>query len=337
MAPTDFWNSSGFFMLERNGDGLLVASDDFLRAYLNRPEIRPIAESCADEIFLHERLIENPRMEVVETDILAMADPDTRDNYQIVLRFRDLLLAEETLEASYLALMRRGVLDVPPIFVDQLVHAILRNALEGIEDPLQARAAELLFRTQKATVQDGAVMLADEEIVEQFAQAGGMTPIAQLMAGTVMDTVNMDVLDRDNARIYWARSDQFDTVLDFTFTRPGLDAFCRVLESWVAHFLDVEVNVQPVQSIRDEKWVWHTGLDTESTTILNELYEARNVDEDRMARLLSLFRLEFKDPAVMLGRVAGRPVYMGLAMNADRVVRMKPQNLLLNLPLAVPS
>lgn len=337
MAPTDFWNSSGFFMLERNGDGRLVATDDFLRAYLNRPEIRPIAESCADEIFLHERLIENPRMEVVETDILAMADPDTRENYRIVLRFRDLLLAEETLEASYLALMRRGVLDVPPIFVDQLVHAILRNVLDGIEDPLQARAAELLFRTQKATVQDGAVMLADGEIVEQFAQAGGMTPIAQLMAGTVMDTVNMDVLDRDNARIYWARSDQFDTVLDFTFTRPGLDAFCRVLESWVAHFLDVEVNVQPVQSIRDEKWVWHTGLDTESTAILNDLYEARDMDEDRMARLLSLFRLEFKDPAVMLDRVAGRPVYMGLAMNADRVVRMKPQNLLLNLPLAVPS
>lgn len=337
MAPTDFWNSSGFFMLERNDDGRLVATDDFLRAYLNRPEIRPIAESCTAEIFLHERLIESPRMEVVDTDILAMADPDTRDNYQVVLRFRDLLLAHETLEASYLALMRAGVLDVPPIFVDQLVHVILRNVLDGLEDPLRARAAEVLFRTQKATIQDGAIMLADEEIVEQFAQAGGMTPIAQLMAGTVMDSVNMDVLDRDNARIYWARSDQFDTVLDFTFTRPGLDAFCRVLETWVAHFLKVEVEIQPVQSIRDEKWVWHTGLDTESTAILNDLYEAREVDEDRQARLLSLFRLEFKDPAVMLDRVAGRSVYMGLAMNADRVVRMKPQNLLLNLPLAVPS
>jgi len=37
---------------------------------------------------------------------------------------------------------------------------------------------------------------------------------------------------------------------------------------------------------------------------------------------------------VVRADVAGRPVYLGLAMNADGVLRLKPQNLLLNLPLA---
>ena len=53
----------------------------------------------------------------------------------------------------------------------------------------------------------------------------------------------------------------------------------------------------------------------------------------RMQRLLSLFRLDFADPQEMRADVAGKPVYLGLMMNADGVVRLKPQNLLVNLPL----
>ena len=36
----------------------------------------------------------------------------------------------------------------------------------------------------------------------------------------------------------------------------------------------------------------------------------------------------------MRADVAGCPVYLGLMMTNERLVRMKPQNLLLNLPLA---
>ena len=50
--------------------------------------------------------------------------------------------------------------------------------------------------------------------------------------------------------------------------------------------------------------------------------------------MLALFRLEFEDPTAMRADVAGKPVYMALSMNEGAVVRMKPQNLLLNLPLA---
>ena len=39
-----------------------------------------------------------------------------------------------------------------------------------------------------------------------------------------------------------------------------------------------------------------------------------------------------EDPALMRPDIAGRTVYLGLSMN-EGIVRMKPQNLLINLPL----
>ena len=58
------------------------------------------------------------------------------------------------------------------------------------------------------------------------------------------------------------------------------------------------------------------------------------MDEERLARLVSLFKLEFAQNHEMRRDVAGKPVYLGLMSSADGVLRMKPQNLLLNLPLA---
>jgi hypothetical protein len=96
----------------------------------------------------------------------------------------------------------------------------------------------------------------------------------------------------------------------------------------------VQTAIQPVQKIADERWVWHLGLDAQASRLLNDLYEGREVDEARLARLLSLFRLEFRDPTAMLARVRGRPVYLGLAMTEAERLKLKPQNLLLNLPFA---
>ena len=50
--------------------------------------------------------------------------------------------------------------------------------------------------------------------------------------------------------------------------------------------------------------------------------------------MISLFRLEFRDPTVMLPRIASGPVYLALAMGGDKTLKMKPQNLLFNSPLA---
>ena len=45
----DFWRSSGFHLLEPASPNRLKVTNGFLRAYLMRPEIRPVSESCAAE------------------------------------------------------------------------------------------------------------------------------------------------------------------------------------------------------------------------------------------------------------------------------------------------
>ena len=44
-------------------------------------------------------------------------------------------------------------------------------------------------------------------------------------------------------------------------------------------------------------------------------------------RAVSFFRLDFADPHHMRPGMAGKPVYLGLMMDADRNVKIKPQNL----------
>jgi hypothetical protein len=334
-AP-DFWLGSGWRLLDRREDGRHLVTDDFLRAYLARPELAPVAESCASERALHASALELPRRPVTPVHLVALADPDARENWQVFLRLRERLLAAATLEEAYLAL----VLDPsppPPLILDQLAQAVLRGVLDGCRDGLRARAAECLFRAQRVSVADGTVLLADEETVEAHAAAAReATPAVSLraLAGEGPREVELDVLTEEAAAGYFARSDRFDTVLDASFTRPGLDALCRVLEAWVRHFLAVEVSVQPLQAVRDERWAWHTGLDAASSALLNALFRGEDPGPERLADLLALFRLEFRDPRAARPALAGRPVYLGMARDARGRLRLKPQNLLVNLPLA---
>ena len=199
-----------------------------------------------------------------------------------------------------------------------------------------ARAGELLFRPQLITLRDGAVLAADEDTVGMLRSTGGFGDLGRLVveAQTTLKSIDLDVLGEDNADVYWGRDERYDTVLDLSFAHGGLDALCRVIEAWVYHFLEARVRVEPVQTIRDERWAWHVGLDAEATALLNDLYEAEELDEERLHGLVALFRLTFRDSAEMRADIAGRPVYLGMAMDADNVVRLKPQNLLVNLPTA---
>jgi hypothetical protein len=88
-----------------------------------------------------------------------------------------------------------------------------------------------------------------------------------------------------------------------------------------------------VPTIEDRDWRWHIGLDTEATSITNDLWQGKKVAQARLARILWLGVLEFSNPARMLPRVAGKPIYLALAMDAANRVRMKPQNLVAGLPL----
>src|SRR3546814_11461519 len=80
----DFWASSGFHLLQRDENGRLAVTDDFLRAYVSRPELAPVEESCAAEIALHRALLEDPRLSVPLEHIAHLADSDARENYQTV-------------------------------------------------------------------------------------------------------------------------------------------------------------------------------------------------------------------------------------------------------------
>ncbi|MGH6948932.1 MAG: DUF6352 family protein [Kiloniellales bacterium] len=333
----DFWRDSGYPLLTRRPDGRLLVGSDFLRAYFSRPELAPIAESCEAERALHGALLDDPLLAVTPEQLARLADPDARANYQVVFDFRARLLAAGTLEDCYLgAFLGDGGVTVPPLFLDQLAHTILRGLLDGTEEPLKARAAELLFREQMITLHEGRILAGDAETVSLYATTGGFGSLGRLVAEaqTPLRSVELDVLTRDNQEAYWDRDQAYDTVLDISFASSGLDAFARVLEGWVRHFLAIEVSIQPVQQIADERWVWHIGLDSEATGILNDLYNGQEVDEDRLKRLLALFRLEFAEPSVMLAAIAGRPVYLGLAMGDTNRLKVKPQNLLVNLPLA---
>ncbi|MEM9278791.1 MAG: DUF6352 family protein [Pseudomonadota bacterium] len=330
----EFWKSAGLHLLQRNEDGWLSVTADYLRAYFTRPEIHPVEESCEQEHALFEKLMIDPFSTVDEQEIAGIKDDDTADNYRIILRFRDHLGEHGTLEAAYAALFKGEVINIPPMFIDQMVHVILRNLLSEVDDPMQLRAAELFFREQAVTTGDEQLMLADQEIVEMRSE-DGFGGLGQLLAeaGTPMREVSLDVMSDENKELYWERSDRFDMAVDFRFTQPAQDAFGRVVEAWIQHFLGVDARITAMKSIRDEKWSWHVGCDMESTHILNTLYNGGSVSEEDLYKILALYRLEFVDSAAVLDTMQGKPVYLAVAMNNDRKLVMKPQNLLNSLPL----
>ena len=219
----------------------------------------------------------------------------------------------------------------------QLTQVLLRHILGADAGAFDARAAEMLFRTQKISVHDdGAVMAADEQSVELYATTSGFGSLGELLAQnrTPARTIDLDVLSQDNAETYWTRDERFDLAVSLNRGAPALLSLCRILERWIDHFLLVKVSIDPKREIDDSRWVWHVGLDAEASALLNDLYNRVEVAEERLERLLCLFELRFDDPTVMHSAIAGRPVYLAMAMDADKRLRLKPQNLLLNLPLA---
>ena len=334
---TNFWSHSAYKTLAVGLDKQLQVTDDFLRTYLLRPELNLVPESCDVERVLHQRLNANPRAVISDEEIAGMADPDIQVNYQVWLRYRAKLLAASSLENFYMSLFKGDGVDVPPLFISQLAQIFIRHILGEDCHPLDARMGELFFRTQKITVlEDGVVMGADDEVVTRNAQAGETGNILDLLKSKSMSmrSIDLDVLHEENAELYWGKSEDYDFAVQLNFGQPPINHFCRVLEKWVQHFLGAQVRITPMQQISDPKWSWHVGLDAAATDILNKLYNKETVDTDELEKVICLFRLDFIDEAAVTQSQAGKPVYMGIAMNDDKQLKLKPQNLLFNLPLA---
>ncbi len=326
----DFWLSCGHHLLDRNDDGGFVVTDDFLKAYMARPELIPPPDACAVERTLYGALLAEPRRPITAADIGAIADADARENWQMLIAFRDQLLRHKTLEAAYLDLIRRGVGNTPPLFINQLVHVILRNALAGIVDPRVLRAGELFFRTQRATLHDSSLIAADDETVAGVGRSSA-SPLVSMLG--LPAEAGIDVINDDNAATYWERSDRFDMALDLTGGRDGLAALAVAIERWIAHVLGLSVIVEPFAVLRDVPVTWYVGLDAEATKIGDALWNGEALHDNEKARIIGLFRLTFRDGHAALDRVRDEPIYLILAMTPDGLIRMKPQNLVTGLPV----
>jgi hypothetical protein len=279
---------------------------------------------------LHAALLADPRISVSPSDIAAITDPDARENWQLLVGFRDHLLRHKTLEGAYAELVRNGVGKTPPLFINQLVHVILRNALDGIEDARVVRAAELFFRTQRMTLHDGSLIAADEETIGGVNTAP-VTPLVSMLG--IPPEANIDVINVENADSYWERSDQFDMAIDLTAGREGLEALAQAMQRWIAHVIGVDVSIEALAELSEVNLAWYVGLDADATKIGDLLWRGEDIDEATMARVVGLFRLSFSDPTLMLDNVKGEPIYLILAMAPDKTIRMKPQNLLIGLPV----
>ena len=328
----DFWLSSGHHLLDRNARGWLCVTDEFMKVYLARPELSPPADACVVERTLHAALLSDPWRPVAAEEIEVIAERDARENWQFMIALRDRLAALRTIEATYATLVHEAV-RVPPIFLDQLVHLILRNALDQCDDAYVLRAAELFFRPQRMTVHNQSLLAADQEHIDASASAASpLTAMFGLRGGA-----DVEVLSAANAAGYWARSDRFDLALDLTAGRRGLAALGTALAYWVKHLLDVDIVIEPLDALRDAALSWYVGLDTYGTKIGDALWNGAPIDEATQSRVIALFRLTFRDASRVIERLVGEDVYLVLAMGADGVLRMKPHNLLTGLPLRTPE
>ena len=322
----DFWLSCGHHLLDRDAGGGLVVTDEFLKVYLARPELAPPPEACAVERTLHAALLADPRRPVAATDIAAIADADARENWQFLIEFRDHLVRHPTLEAAYLALARRGAGSIPPLFLNQMVHAILRNALDDCADPFVLRAAEMMFRPQRLTLHDGALVAADDELIAG-ASGAPVSPLVSMLG--IPAAAAIDVLTDDNAATYWERSERFDMALDLTAGRRGQAALGEALARFLRHMLALEVEIEPLVEMRDVPFTWYVGLDAEASQIGDHLWNGGTLDAATAERVVALYSMSLRSSAA---QVEG-PIYLILAMTPERVLRMKPQNILTGLPV----
>jgi hypothetical protein len=327
----DFWLSSGHHLLDRDERGHLVVTDEFLKAYLARPELLPPADACAAERELHHQLLmHHPRRIVDAAEIAAISDPDAQENWRFMLAFRDRLLRSPSLEAAYIDLVRDPT-GTPPIFFNQLTSLVMRNALDGIEDAFVLRAAELFFRPQRVTAHDGTLLLADAETIELHEHDRHASPLLEMLGGPAV--TELEVLDEQGAEHYFDRSDAFDLVLNLGGSGRARRGLADAMTIWIRHLLGVEVTIKAVARMDEENWAWFVGLDSEATRIGNALWRQEEIEPEWLERIIGLFRLEFIQPLDALPMIDGRPVWLILAMTEDRLVRMKPQNLITGLPL----
>jgi hypothetical protein len=328
-ASRDFWMSCGHHLLDRDNIGRLLVTDEFLKAYLARPELVPPPEACAAERRLHQAMLSDPRRSVAASQVAEVADTDARENWEMMIAWRDHLVKHRTLEAAYLEIITRKI-KFPHVLIGQAMQAILRNVLDDCDDAFVLRAAEMLFRPQKLIIAERSVVAVDEE-TEASLDRQPQSPLAALLG--LPAVTEFDMLNDATAGSYWERSDRFDLALDLTAGQRGLVALGDVLTRWLRHMLAIDVVIESLAELRNTPLSWYVGLSSDATRIGDALWDGGDLGDAMRAQLVGLFRLTFRNPEDMIEKVRGEAVYLLAAMTADEVLRLKPQNLLTGLPI----
>lgn len=331
----EFWVASGHQLSRRNERGELMAKPELLIAWLARPELAPPAEACEAERALHVAMLDDPLRAVAQAELVAIMDADARENWAFFLKFRDLLIEAGSIEVAYIRLANAQRVELPPMFLDQMAHLILRNALDGCDDPFTLRAGELFLRSQKASVHEGVLLLADSELVEEREKSkAAMMHVAPLSA---MMQDDLDVMDEENAWTYWSRSDANSMALNLGGDSRARAGLARAIEAWVKHLTGFKIHAESIARLEDKDWRWFIGLDAEGTRIGNNLWRGDSLREEDMDRVIAIMRVSFegdkREQERLQERLRGKPFYLFLGANADRIVRMKPQNLVSGLPV----
>ena len=158
-------------------------------------------------------------------------------------------------------------------------------------------------------------------------------PLAAMLGGEAMD--QLEVMSAANAASYWSCSDAFSMVIESRRRcRRARGALPRRSRSGSPICSASRSTVAPAARIEDADWRWFVGLDAEATAIGNRLWKGEAVDPTRSARICGLFRLDFADSRDVVPELAGKPVYLIMALDEDMILRVKPQNLVVGLPLA---
>ncbi|TAG25594.1 MAG: hypothetical protein EAZ37_12340 [Burkholderiales bacterium] len=337
-------------------------SDAFWHSLLARPELILVPESCRDERRLHDALQLKPLRAVNPEELTAIRDEDARANYAMLLQFRDGVIKAGSLSAWYAQLFANGKINLAPLFIDIAVKEILSVVLPEDAGPFMHRAAELLYRPQRITIHEGRILSGDQEALDTEKETAGLGDLGRLLMQNKIqiaggDAQSLKVLTAEHALTFQEQATQpgyrHTWLLDLTHEQSaqvgpanhsfeirlarkdsGLAALSRVLELWIQHFKGTQVRITPLAKIEDPAWRWHTGLDAQSTELLNTLYQQQPLAESQLKRLITLFRLDFLEPKDCLPEMQSKPTYLGLAMNEKGLLKLKPQNLLLNLPFA---
>lgn len=324
----EFWVASGHHLTQLDAAGRMLVTDELILAWLARPEVLPPPEACDAERMLHKRLLSHPRAKVSEMELIAIKDRDAVENWRLLLGLRDRLIAAGTIEEGYARIVRERV-SLPVVFMNQLVQLVLRNALDGCDDPQILRAAECFFRPQRSHIKDDKLLLADEELVQLHENEMHASPLTAMFSGGIN---SLDVLGGGNEWTYWSRSDAHTMVLNFGGDPEARRGMAEAIGAFIRHMLGLECRVIPQTQVENIDLHWFVGLDPAGTAIGNAIWKGHHPP----ATLVGLFRLDVMEHDRIAPAQQGHPIWLILGVGDDRGVRIKPQNLLTGLPLAEP-